>query len=329
MEYVQTVLVQIAASKLNEALDPEGLVGELEAHRAIASTRPGFRGMQITRSAGQEGDALVVVETRWANNNALADYSTQPPNVASIVADHSDETVPNTLQVHRMQARTSAGAEAPHVYDRLALALFVPIGVLAFALLVIYGLSRIYLTLPGNAATPLAAGIALGVLAVASYFATHPSVPRWQIAGVFVVVLGTLAVGGTAAAVYDSGHHTVKSPEAFVTPAAAATAGGAASPGGTPSANTVQITAHNITFDKTTLTASAGQVTIQFNNTDNGIPHNFAVYKSDSGATNEIKHTDTTAGPVTQTLQLTLDKGTYYYNCQVHPQQMSGKLVVE
>jgi plastocyanin/heme-degrading monooxygenase HmoA len=325
MEYVQTVLVQIAASKLNEALDPQGLIGELEAHRAIASSRPGFRGMQMTRSAGVEGDALVVIETRWANNNALADYASESPNIASIIESHSDEIVPNTLQVHRMHGPTTAVSEAPHVYDRLALALFVPLGVLAFALLVIYGLSRIYLALPDAAATPLAAGIALGVLGVAGYFATHPSVPRWQIAGVFVAVLGTLAIGGTAAAVYDSGHHTVKSPEAFVTPAPAA--GG--TPAGTPAANSVEITAHNIAFDKTTLTANAGNVTILFHNTDSAIPHNFAVYRSDSGPTDEIKHTDIAAGPVDQTLALTLEKGTYFFDCQVHPAQMFGKLVVQ
>lgn len=326
MEYVQTVLVQIPAAKLDAALKPDGLLGELETHRSIASTRSGFRGMRVTRSANPEGDALVVVETRWASNNELADYSTQEPNVASIAAAHRDEVVPNSLQVHRMQAPGAGGAssaDAARVYDRLALALFVPIGVLAFALLVIYGLSRIYLALPSSAATPLAAGIALGVLGIAAYFATHPTVPRWQIVGVFVVVLGTLAIGGTAAAVYDEGHHTVKQPEAAASPPAGAT------PGGAPSGNAIQITAKNIKFDKTTLTAAAGDVTIQFNNADNAIPHNFAVYKSDSGPTDEIKHTDIAAGPVVQTLQLTLEKGTYFFDCQVHPAQMSGKLIVE
>ena len=83
------------------------------------------------------------------------------------------------------------------------------------------------------------------------------------------------------------------------------------------------------TFDKTTLTASAGDITIQFNNNDNAIPHNFAVYNSSTGPTNEIKHTDIAAGPTTQTLQLTLQKGTYYYACQVHPQQMKGTLTVQ
>lgn len=323
MEYAQTVLVRIAASKLDDALQPNGLLGDLEAHRAIASTRAGFRGMQITRSAGAEGDALVVVETRWASDGDLANYSTQPPNVASIAAAHSDEVVPNTLQVHRMQARTAGAIGAAHVYDRLALALFIPMGVLAFALLAIYGLSRIYLSLPESAATPLAAGIALGVLAVASYFATHPAVPRWQIIGVFVVVLGTLGVAGTAAAVYDNQHHVASKPQVVATPAAAST------PAGTATANTVQITAHNIAFDKKTLTVKAGAITIEFHNDDNGIPHNFAVYRSSSGPTNEIKHTNITPGPVTETLKLTLQKGTYYFDCQVHPQQMFGKLIVQ
>ena len=136
MEYVQTVLVQIAATKLDEASGPQGLLPAIEAHRDLASAQRGFQGMRITRTANPEGDVLVVVETRWANNNAMADYSTLKNNVESIIRAHEGELVPSSLQVHRMESLKSETAEAPaRIYDRLALALLIPLGVLAFALL--------------------------------------------------------------------------------------------------------------------------------------------------------------------------------------------------
>ena len=57
MEYVQTVLAQVTATKAAEA---DGLISELEAHRPLASSQRGFRGMHITRTANPEGNVLVV-----------------------------------------------------------------------------------------------------------------------------------------------------------------------------------------------------------------------------------------------------------------------------
>src|SRR3954451_24814931 len=75
MEYVQTVLARIQATRFEEATQPGSLFSQIEGHRGYLSSQPGFDSMQVTRSANPEGDVLVVVETRWSNNNALADYS--------------------------------------------------------------------------------------------------------------------------------------------------------------------------------------------------------------------------------------------------------------
>jgi heme-degrading monooxygenase HmoA len=84
------------------------LLAELDAHRAFASAQAGFRGMNITRSANPEGDVLVVVETRWANNNALADYATGQQNAESIFNAHSGDLVADSLQVHADRCRATA-----------------------------------------------------------------------------------------------------------------------------------------------------------------------------------------------------------------------------
>ncbi|HYM16190.1 MAG TPA: cupredoxin domain-containing protein [Dehalococcoidia bacterium] len=333
MDYVQTVLARIAATKFDEALAPGGLLSELDAHRDFVAGQPGSRGMSVTRSANPEGDVLVVVETRWATNNALADYSASEPNAASIVNQHKNVLTSDGVQVHRMQSdQTTTGAAPSRVYDRMALALFVPVGVLAFALLIIYGLSRVYLTLPSEWATPLAAGIALGILGISWYFASHPAVPRWQIIGVFVVALGTLGVAGTAAAVYDNRHAEVKK-VAAPTPAAAGT------PSGNPLIEMADFEflnasgAKNPTYDITAGTA----ITFDIKNTGQSV-HNVHVSNA-SGAYAEAictaKSTDPCSKPAsvsgsgTGTIVLNLAAGTYKYRCDFHPTQMDGTIVVK
>ncbi len=336
MEYVQTVMARIAATRSEEALRPGGLLAALEAQRSVVAAQPGSHGMNITRSANPEGDVLVVVETRWASNNALADYSTRDQNIAAIFASHADVLVPDTLQVHRMQADQAGAAPAPNrVYDRLALALFVPTGVLAFAVLVIYAVSRIYLALPSEWATPLAAGIALGVLGVSWYFASHPAVPRWQIASVAVVTLGVLAVTGTAAAVYDEDHKEVKT-HVEATPA----------PGTTPSApGTPQIDMEDNFFtdaagkkDPVIPIKAGAEVTIDVVNKGLAL-HNVHVAGLSGEYTQVICKTGgaefcsdpaQVAAGKTAKLVVKFDKpGTYNFRCDFHTAQMNGKLEVQ
>ncbi len=113
----------------------------------------------------------------------------------------------------------------------------------------------------------------------------------------------------------------------------AACSGGGASGGDgttTPAAGgsgtSLTLVGENISFDKTQLTAPAGQeVTITFENRDNGISHNLQV----TGPSGPIA-TDIEAGPVTQTLILTIDEpGTYTFLCVVHPSAMVGELIIE
>ena len=330
MEYVQTILVQIAATKLEEAMAPQGLLPALEAHRDTAAAQRGFQGMRVTRTANPEGNVLVVIETRWANNNAMADYSTLKGNVESIVRAHDGETVANSLQVHRMESLKSDAVDAPNrIYDRLALALLIPVGVLAFALLCIYGLSRIYLALPSAAATPLAAGIALGVLGIAWYFSSNPSAPRWQILGVAAIAVATLAIGGTAAALYDEGNKEVKAEP--TPPIATVPVGGSTTPTA-PSA--AEIDMEDNKFSVTDVTVKSGD-TININNKGQAI-HNVHVAAGGSFAAAFCKTTgpepcskpaSVPAGSASSII-INVPAGTYDFRCDFHPDQMKGKLTV-
>jgi plastocyanin/heme-degrading monooxygenase HmoA len=346
MEYVQTVLASIAATKFEAATGHGSLLAELDAHRGYLETQPGFRGIQITRSANPEGDVLLVVVTRWANNNAMADYSTHEPTVASIVNKFGDLLVPNSVQVHRMEADKTPARDAPNqVYDRLALAVLIPAGVLALAVLVIFGLSRIYLVLPGSWATPLAAGAALSVLGIAWYFATHPHVPRWQIGGL-VVVLFALGVTGIAASIYDDQHAEKKKPAVAAKPTSAAATPAAgttpAAAGTTPAAAGAPVInmGDNYFADadantSPTITVNSG-TDITINNQGTAL-HNVHVAKSGSyavavcktGGDDPCSKPAQVAGGATAIITINLPAGTYNFRCDFHPDQMTGKLVVQ
>jgi plastocyanin len=89
--------------------------------------------------------------------------------------------------------------------------------------------------------------------------------------------------------------------------------------------------AQNIAFNMSTIAVKAGsQVTVNFNNMDSGIPHNFAVY-TDSSATTPIFAGQTITGPATITYTFTAPStpGTYFFHCDVHPTIMTGQFIVQ
>ena len=121
---------------------------------------------------------------------------------------------------------------------------------------------------------------------------------------------------------------TTETPSATETTAATANQTTAAAGG---EAVTVDLSAQNIAFDKSSITVPAGAaVTVDFDNKDSGIPHNFAVY-TDSSASQSIFKGETITGPATTTYHFTApsDPGTYYFRCDVHPEQMNGNFVVQ
>jgi plastocyanin len=117
---------------------------------------------------------------------------------------------------------------------------------------------------------------------------------------------------------------------ATATPAAAETAEATTTaPDTTPAAGgALQIAGVGSTFDVEDLTASAGAVTIEFDNRDAGVVHNLHVFKGTSAQGESVDATDIEVGPVQQTLELDLEAGDYYYQCDAHPTTMKGTLTV-
>jgi plastocyanin len=92
----------------------------------------------------------------------------------------------------------------------------------------------------------------------------------------------------------------------------------------------VEIVAQNYAFDTSMITVTAGApVTIRFDNRDQGIPHNIAVY-TDSSAGTTLYRGPIVTGPTTTTYTFRAPStpGTYFFRCDPHPETMIGQFVV-
>jgi plastocyanin len=91
--------------------------------------------------------------------------------------------------------------------------------------------------------------------------------------------------------------------------------------------NALTITAKDLKFSTTALSAPADKpFQIAFDNQE-GAPHNVAIYR-DSSASEKLFGSDPFSGPAVVTYDVpALPAGTYFFRCDVHP-AMSGQLTV-
>jgi len=93
---------------------------------------------------------------------------------------------------------------------------------------------------------------------------------------------------------------------------------------------TIDLIAEVMAFDKSSITVQAGSaVTLNFNNKDGGIPHNFALY-TNSSATTPIFVGQTITGPAMIIYKFSAPNtaGTYFFRCDIHPTSMIGSFIV-
>jgi cytochrome c oxidase subunit 2 len=93
--------------------------------------------------------------------------------------------------------------------------------------------------------------------------------------------------------------------------------------------NSVQITAHNISWNTNCLAVPQGQpISLTVNNLDAGINHNFAIWNG-INTTHQFFASGKFAGVATRTETIpVLPAGKYYFQCNVHGPAMSGVFIV-
>ena len=95
-----------------------------------------------------------------------------------------------------------------------------------------------------------------------------------------------------------------------------------------PPSSQINIVAHNVSWDTKCIGVPAGQpFTVTMKNDDNGIDHNFSIYDGPSMKKNLFKG-PVFKGPASKVLHVpALPAGTYYFQCDIHGQAMSGTII--
>jgi len=181
------------------------------------------------------------------------------------------------------------------------------------------------------AALALSLLLALGATACSNAGKTSDPTP----VGTFKITPSALAAATKPPTPPTAAATAAGAPTAAATAAATQAATAAATTAATPAATSgggggtkIVLIALNLQWDKTTLTAPAGPITFEIDNQDVGQPHNIHIYKGTDVTGEDKGMTQLNVGPTKDTLEVTLDKGEYYYQCDVHPTTMAGKLTV-
>ena len=93
----------------------------------------------------------------------------------------------------------------------------------------------------------------------------------------------------------------------------------------------LEISASNLAFDKTSLSAPAGKpVQLTLRNRDASIPHNVSIYTNRSASQSIFKgELDTGPADKVYSIPANSNPGTYFFRCDVHPDTMTGNFVVQ
>ena len=188
----------------------------------------------------------------------------------------------------------------------------IPIGALVVIGGAAFGFSRILLELEPEAATAVAFTMAVNILIACAIVANKPRLDTVTMAELFVVVTYPVLIGIVLAQVGFGGgaEHAVE---------------GTANHGG---GATTSLSAAGVAFDTSELAFTAGEpATLPFANEDT-VPHNFSIYEDDAATKDLFVGAEVPGGSSTEYEIPPLDKGEYFFRCDLHPTSMTGTATV-
>jgi plastocyanin len=194
----------------------------------------------------------------------------------------------------------------PALRDRLVLPILLPIGIVVVIAGILYGFSRILLSITPTAAWITAGVVATGILVTASIAAGRKQVRISTIGAMLGAIAGVaMLAGGVALAVVG---------------------GETEGPGGEQKP-VVALAAFNIAFEPTSLDVPAGQAfTLRFNNRDANTQHNVEIFQEKDFSGQPLFAGDLVTGVRTVNYAVdALQAGTYYFRCIVHA-NMTGEM---
>ncbi len=188
--------------------------------------------------------------------------------------------------------------------DRLLLPLLLPLGGLVLIAGVLYGFSRILLSVSHDAATATALAVAVSIMVSGVLVSRLPVIRASSIASMMGAVVGVAMLAGGIAIVAISPKHE-----------------------GGQNATVVDLVAQNLQFSPTSLTVPAGEkFTIAFDNQDAATQHDVQIFAAKDFSGTPLFDGQLVTGPDKASYLVSpLDAGTYYFKCVIHP-QMTGTI---
>jgi plastocyanin len=196
---------------------------------------------------------------------------------------------------------------AEDIRERTTLTLGVPLGIFAVLVFVVFLFSRILLNVPRQVAVAVALMTALNVLITCGIIALR-KVEGATTFALLLVIAVPLVIGGAIAAKVV----TVKEPAKHV-----------------PPPPPVALSAKNLAFNPPNLTLPPGNATIDFKNEDTA-PHNVHIFDGPDANAPSLFAGEIVNPGASATYKVTGLKAasSYFFRCDVHPAQMTGKVTV-
>jgi len=196
--------------------------------------------------------------------------------------------------------------------ESLLLPILIPVGALVVIVLVLFGFSRILLSLAPNAATATALVAAVGIMWVAAFVASRRRVTSGAL-GAFVGATAGIAMlaGGIAIAVIGPPEHE---PPPF--PAAIAAPEGAIQEG---------FSTDELAFEP------ERPIALTFTNVDPGVGHNIEIFDGPDDSAPVLFDGPAITGPAEIEYEVPpLQEGEYFFICRLHPNTaMEGTITAE
>ena len=191
--------------------------------------------------------------------------------------------------------------------DRLNDRFIIPIGlpgtVIALIGIGVVSFSRLLLAIDKNAAVLVAMVAALAILFGCAFVASRPELGRSALGGLAAFAAVMLLASGVAGAVKGEREFEVHGDE-----------------------ETIHVKADDLEFDLEELDLKPGHVKIDFENAD-GVQHNISIYRDGGGE--PLFEGEIIAGGEHITYEFDSPPvGKYVFQCDVHPQQMRGTVLV-